>query len=130
MRKFLFLLIIMVPFIGQAQLTALNGIVLSSLDGSRFEAAEVTSKYDTVILYKGIKHNHHFVSERKPVKTISCLVNHGPEGCPEDWTDIKQICTICLRHIHIKETRITKPKPDEYQEAFEALERLHKLKSQ
>jgi hypothetical protein len=91
----------------------------------------VLSKYDTTVLYNGSAEcKHHFVSkkENRLSWATTCAVNHGPEGCPADWLNEMKICTICLKHIQVKETRYTEPIKDEYTEALNKLNEILKHK--
>lgn len=84
----------------------------------------VISKFDTTILYDGDKKcKHNYASEQKIDSGffISCDVLHGLAGCPEHWLKERQICTTCLRHIDIKETRRVEVVKNEYEAALERL---------
>jgi len=94
---------------------------------SGYPLESVISKYDTTILYKGFDTcKHNFVSEKKPLSATTCAVSHGITGCPADWINEKQICTICLKHIQVKEKRDVEQLKDEY---TTALEKLNKIKN-
>lgn len=93
------------------------------------------SRYDTTILFPGVDSikcaSHHFVS--KSVATgmystpgIECLVWHGATGCPDKWMNENSICTVCLRHINIKESRTVEIPVDEYQQALDRLNKIQK----
>lgn len=91
---------------------------------------KVVSKYDTTIIYKGLaKCQHKIVAEKEPYSSVttSCTVNHGWTGCPNDWFNKNYICTICLYHFNIKESRYVEAVPDDYAEAKKRLD--EKLKA-
>lgn len=90
------------------------------------------SKYDTTILNKGLEScKHDWAIKDNPNgymgigKNVSCLVNHGITGCPDEWENYNIICTVCLKHLNISEKRIAEKIVNKYDEA---LERLNKLK--
>jgi hypothetical protein len=97
----------------------------------------VKSKYDTTVLFEG-KHNtyetficvHDWAIEKKPEGNYNqvCAIMHGAAGCSNYWMNQNKICTNCLRHINIKETRWTEPKEQPKDRYKEALEKLNKLK--
>lgn len=90
------------------------------------------STYDTTVLNEGDKscdHNWAVKSVYEGMYSspgISCLVNHGPGGCPDRWSNEKHICTTCLRHIQIKETVHIEEIKNPYDEALERLEKSKK----
>lgn len=91
-----------------------------------FSVGKLKIAYDTTVLNKGLKTcNHDIVGERKKESFISCAVYHGATGCPNDWMNQNYICTICLYHFNIKETREVIQEVDKYEEA---LKRLQKIK--
>lgn len=86
---------------------------------------EVVSGYDTVILFKGLlRCNHKWAVKETPISYISCAVMHDDTGCPNNWLNEYRICTICLRHENIKETRYVVYPKDEYTEYFNKLKHL------
>lgn len=92
----------------------------------------VRSKYDTTLLFKGEDNCVHHFSKKNVYEGmysspgVGCLVYHGPAGCPDKWEHFKAICTICLRHIEVKETRWVEQLKDEYAEALEKLDEYQK----
>ena len=83
---------------------------------------KVVIKYDTTILNKGVEScSHKYANEQQPISYISCAVYHGESGCPNDWLNRKSICTICLKHIQVVESRIVIQLKDEYTEALNKL---------
>lgn len=113
----------------------------------------VKSRYDTTVLYEGRKDSaiiydqdtqnwmlaeleipceHSFVAEDREtgymgIRGASCAVAHDLAGCWFTWLNQKEICTKCLRHIHVEEHRWVEPLPKKETYA-EALKRLNRLK--
>lgn len=93
-----------------------------ALDYFQSENSTVYSKYDTAVIYKGSDcWSHHWVNEKIKPSFFGCLVNHGAAGCPDRWLNQKSICTNCLRHIQVTETREVRVVKDPYEEALERL---------
>lgn len=134
MKKLIVLIaitLISAPSKGQA-LTGFANIVNSSpnmvtadwvgLSGGFPANVEVISTYNTTVLNKGNKDcDHKWAVKIKEISMISCAVMHGAEGCSNNWKNDLRICTECLRHEQITETRTTKTKADKYQEALNKL---------
>jgi hypothetical protein len=90
---------------------------------------KIVSKYDTTILYKGEDNCIHLFAAKQVYEGTfgglsSCCVLHDAAGCPDAWSNEKKICTICLKHIQIKETRTAIKLQDEYELAVERLNKL------
>jgi len=99
-----------------------NGLFGTISGFSSAAQTKVVSKYDTTILNKGSeKCSHKYANEQQPVSYISCAVYHGESGCPNDWLNRKSICTICLKHIQVVESRTVIVLKDEYTEALNKL---------
>lgn len=84
----------------------------------------VQSRVDTTVLFNGLEesnHVHQYVAEQKEMPYETLAIWCGDFGCPQDWLDEKQICEICLRHIHLKETRWYE---DKYTKALERLKKI------
>lgn len=83
---------------------------------------DIIRRYDTTILYQGEDNQcekHEWVSkinlsERSFPLGEACSVGHGPIGCPDDWLNIYQICSKCLRWEKVKEERVFIEKKDPY----------------
>lgn len=85
---------------------------------------EVVSRYDTTILNVGNPNcRHEWVVKKHIFNPSACAVNHGPSGCPNDWTNEYRICRICLRHENIKETRTEVSKPNDYEALIEKIQK-------
>jgi len=137
MKYILFIIFLLSGMASQGQTTfAINqttpALYFSGGSNLYFSSGDVVSHYDTVFLFKGIDtiaHECDFVS--KSIKqgmysgNISCLVMHGPTGCPDTWMHKDFICFVCLKNFTVKETVTIKPKIDLYQDAKD---RLNKLK--
>lgn len=88
---------------------------------------KVVSKYDTTILYKGDDNCSHLFAGKQVYEGmfsspgIGCCVIHDAAGCPDAWSNEKKICTICLKHVQIKETRTVIKLQDDYEIALEKL---------
>lgn len=106
------------------------GYSLGGTDLYRMPTGKTIVAYDTIVYFVGekIEHEHQFVKEKKTPDFKACAVMHGPEGCDWNWLKEKQICTVCLRHIFIQETRAYIPPPPEVDEYAQAVERLNKKK--
>lgn len=91
---------------------------------------KVVLKYDTTILYKGAEDCNHVFAGKQVYEGmfsspgVSCCVMHDAAGCPDAWSNEKKICTICLKHIQIKETRTVIKLQDDYEIALEKLNKL------
>lgn len=92
---------------------------------------KVVSKYDTTVLFIGMEIcTHDWVTKDNGsgymgIRYTSCAVVHGAGGCPDTWGNYNSICTKCLRHINVKESRVVQGVKSKYDEA---LDRLNKLK--
>jgi len=90
---------------------------------------KVIFRYDTTVLFVGIDTTAHvcvFAVEKKVLPSPVCTTIHGDVGCPDLWLNQKRICTICLRHLLIKEDREIEQIPDPYQQALSRLNKLLK----
>lgn len=92
---------------------------------------KIVSKHDTtIILYKGTEDCNHLFAVKQVYEGLfsnygyCCLVEHGELGCPDKWSNEKKICTICLKHIQIKETRTAIKLQDDYEIALKKLNEL------
>lgn len=123
MTKLLTALLLLVAMGGNAQ----------DANTMRLPNYKVVSIYDTTVLYKGDERCMHYVVAERDLPfnpfagTQLPMYNYGLAGNPKYWLNKNYICTACLYHINIKETRIVKEVPDEYEEA---LQRLNKIKKQ
>lgn len=120
MKKLLIIIPIIFSIIckGQSYTSSLvySDVVVYGDGGGVSPYLKLSIRYDTAVLFEGKKYkcNHKYAAEIKPQINISCAVNHGIEGCPDDWYNAKEICTKCYRHISIKEHRSVIVIPDEY----------------
>lgn len=128
MKKDIIIILLLLPFAASSQLRCDTTVIFAPTYAFRSSNEIVSSKYDTTVIYKGGDCKaHHWVGEKIKPSFWGCLVNHGAAGCHDDWLNQKSICTNCLRHIQVKETREVQVVKDPYEEA---LERLNKLKTQ
>lgn len=106
-----------------------TGALFSTGSIENYFNGKVSYRYDTSILYKGNSNNceHRFVERKTAFDGRVCGVSHGAIGCPDRWYKNNSICTKCLKHVHVKETRSIIKEVDEYEEA---LQKLNNLKSQ
>lgn len=104
---------------------------------SFFTSGIIKSKYDTTVIFKGVdtvNHEHVYVAEKKSTNSLGyysvCAAMHDEAGCSKNWLQQFEVCTICLKHIYISETRwVEHKKPaehpkDKYKESLEILNKL------
>jgi len=131
MKQYLVSLFLLISVTASSQSVFNYDGISGTVDGVYYYQPKNTivhSKYDTTVIYKGGDCKvHSWANEQVQVSSLSCLVYHGAAGCPDGWLNQKSICTNCLRHIQVKETREIQVVKDLYEEA---LERLNKLKTQ
>jgi len=128
MKKDIIIILLLLPFAASSQLSYDTTVTISSIYGFKPSNEIVSSKYDTTVIYKGVDCKYHnWVKEKIKTSLISCGVYHDAAGCPDGWLNQKSICTNCLRHIQVKETREVQVVKDPYEEV---LKRLNKLKTQ
>ena len=127
MKKYIIILLLL-PFAASSQLRYDTTVIFAPTYAFRSSNEIVSLKYDTTVIYKGVDCKYHnWVKEKIKTSLISCGVYHDAAGCPNDWLNQKSICTNCLRHIQVKETREVQVVKDPYEEV---LKRLNKLKTQ
>jgi len=128
MKKDIIIILLLLPFAASSQLRYDTTVsIIGGIYGFNPSYKIVSSKYDTTVIYKGGDCNrHNWVKEKIQVSFWGCGVYHDAAGCPDGWLNQKSICTNCLKHIQVKETREVQVVKDPYEEA---LERLNKLKT-
>ena len=141
MKQIFLAILIMVSFCSKAQdfsgslnympiqdLSYTKPLGLTTSYGLFDRNVKVISKYDTIILYKGEDNCSHLFAGKQVYEGIfsmsTCCVVHDAAGCPDAWSNEKKICTICLKHIQIKETRTVIKLQDDYEIALEKLNKL------
>ena len=77
----------------------------------QFVNGKVVTTSDTSIIHKGDEDcTHKWVKQSDYINIelglrASCMVYHGPAGCPNEWPVDFLICKNCLRHIKVSEQR-------------------------